>query len=114
MRCSYSTFYKYYCADAGDCDKKKNCKYGGCNKLLNLLPFPTVIERLSGTHKCPYHKSRNYTCLDCKYDSYDIDGICRCKERANTPIEDRKSYHSDEWRNDSRCAYFEKVFYADD
>ena len=51
-------------------------------KLPYLIYVDKKWKRLSGTDKCPYNKSRNYTCWDCKYQA----GI----EECSIPYDDRK------------------------
>ena len=119
----------YECIDQCDCDKRKVCKYRGRYKFHNLsvslcrffeyrlhIKFPYLLdigqkcERLSGTDKCPYHKSRNYTCYDCKF----IDGELHCcSEKINTHYKDWKpDIETQDWGK--KCAYFEKCSWADD
>lgn len=113
----------YQCGDGLQCDKYKQCKYRAkWYKLHNMsveihrffeyrlhikLPYLLHIgqkwERLSGTDKCPYHKSRIYSCCDCKYVGGELYRDCMCKERFTI---------KSEW--DGRCAYFKKCEWADD
>ena len=121
----------YECGDYLDCDKSKKCKYKPkFYKLHNLsvtihrffeyrlhikLPYLINIcqiwKRLSGTSKCPYHKSRNYDCYDCEYVTGYLLRECSCKERIDTPCNERLSPIKTEWGY--RCAYFKKCPWAD-
>lgn len=115
------------CGDRLDCDKSKKCKYGKVtHRLHNLsvnihrffqyrfhikLPYLVYInrkyKRLSGTNKCPYKKSRNYTCYDCKFHH----GIETCK----ISISDRKeNIPEDGWSKHSKCGSFDKAEWADE
>ena len=86
-------------------------------KFMNHTTFYTGIciyqtwKRLSGTSTCPYHKSRYYDCYDCKYASGELFRECSCKERINTPCNERLSPIKTEWGY--RCAYFKKCPWAD-
>lgn len=123
------------CGDHYNCDKRNKCKYAKSNarfhnfkiklkdffkyKLnIKVPPSPIFItkdwKRLSGTNKCPFHKSRNYTCHDCKYCGGILLRDCLCEERNNTPVNKRKKYIDNEWNKYSRCGYFEKLDWADD
>lgn len=122
----------YECGDALHCDKRKKCKYRAkWYKLNNIsvgihrffkfklhikLPYLIHIRqkfvRLSGTDKCPYHKSRFYDCYDCKYVCGELLRECSCKERINTPYKERiHDVDVEDWGK--RCAYFEKCDWAD-
>ena len=61
------------CNDYIDCDKKDICKYSRNKRfpmnIFNLFLLYKRDNRLSGTSKCPYHKSRNYTFLIAYNDS---------------------------------------------
>ena len=113
----------YECMDQSDCDKKCKCKYS-CKsnkffmnihsflknnlhiKLPRLISFSKLNVQLSGTELCPYHKSRNYTCWDCKYQS----NLYECKIMSY----DRKDYiPKDGWSKCSRCGSFEKSEISD-
>lgn len=117
----------YECGDRTNCDKRKMCKYGkSFYKLHNFsvelhrffeyrfhikLPYLIYVnkkwKRLSGTDKCPYNKSRNYTCWDCKYQA----GI----EECSIPYNDRnQNIPDDGWKKHLRCGSFEKCEWADD
>ena len=124
-------YISYECGDYLHCDKSKQCKYKPrFYKLHNLsvkihrffeyrlhikLPYLIRIyqtwKRLSGTSKCPYHKSRYYDCYDCKYVSGELFRECSCKERINAPCNERLSPIKTEWGY--RCAYFKKCPWAD-
>ena len=68
---------------------------------------------MSGTDKCPYHKSRNYTCHDCKFVGGELLRDCYCTERTNTNYKDLKpDIETKDWGK--QCAYFEKCEWADD
>ena len=121
----------YQCGDGLNCDKYKKCKYKArWYKLHNMsveihrffeyrlhIKLPHLIyigqkwERLSGTSKCPYHKSRHYTCYDCKYVCGALLRDCTCKERNDTPYKERPVVEN-KW--ETPCAYFEKCEWADD
>lgn len=121
----------YKCGDNLHCDMRKKCKYRPKwyklhNMSINIhrffdyrlhikLPHLFFIsqrwERLSGTKKCPYHKSRNYTCFDCKYVGGNLCRECYNKERNDTPY-DKRIRKETEWG--SQCGYFEKCEWADD
>ena len=123
--------FGYECGDQCDCNKRKICKYRSRYTLHNLsvglhnffkyrlhidLPYLISInrkwKRLSGTNKCPYHKSRNYTCYDCRFNSLAGED-CYCEERTNTHYKDRKpDTVTKDWGK--KCAYFEKCEWADD
>lgn len=121
----------YECGDGTHCDKYKQCKYRArWHKLHNLkvnihrffeyklhIKLPYLISigqnwvRLSGTDKCPFHKSRNYTCYDCAY-NMSFDEACSCKERVETPYDKRlPDVPVDGW--DDMCPYFNKCDWAD-
>ena len=123
----------YECGDALDCDMRKKCKYRAKwykfnNMLVDIHSFfeyrlhiklPHLIyigqrwKRLSGTNKCPYHKSRYYDCHDCKYVGGELLRTCYCSERTNTYYKNRKpDIETEDWGK--RCAYFEKCDWADD
>lgn len=122
----------YDCGDSCYCDKAKICKHRGRYKFHNFsvslhtffeyrlhikLPYLIYIgqkwERLSGTDKCPYHKSRNYTCHDCKFVGGELLRDCYCTERTNTNYNDLKpDIETKDWGK--QCAYFEKCEWADD
>lgn len=123
----------YNCGDGLYCDKYKKCKYRAkWYKLHNMsvkihrffeyrlhIKLPHLIyigqkwERLSGTDKCPFHKSRHYSCYDCKYIGGEWLRDCSCSERIKTYYKDRKpDIYIEDWGK--RCAYFEKNEWADD
>ena len=121
----------YKCGDGLDCNKYKKCKYRArFYKLQNMsvsihrffeyklhIKLPHLIyidqewKRLSGTAKCPFHRSRNYTCYDCKYVGGNLLRDCLCEERNNTNYKER-AVIKNEWGQ--KCAYFEKCDWADD
>lgn len=123
----------YQCGDGTDCDKYRQCKYRAkWYKLHNLsvsihrffeyrlyIKLPHLIcisqkwERLSGTDKCPFNKSRNYTCYDCKYICGDMLRECECKARVEAPLKEQlPDVETKDWGK--RCAYFDKNEWADD
>ncbi len=120
----------YQCGDGSYCDKYKQCKYRAkWYKLHNLsvrihrffeyrlhIKLPHLIcisqkwERLSGTDKCPFHKSRRYTCYDCRH-HFGVE-TCTCEARINTPYKEQlPDVDTDDWGK--RCAYFDKCKRAD-
>lgn len=121
----------YECGDRLNCDMCQKCKYKAkWYKLHNMsvaihrffeyklhIKLPHLIcisskwERFSGTSKCPYHKSRNYTCYDCEYLCGEFLRECGCKERNETPYKERPVVENT-W--DKPCAYFKKCSWADD
>ena len=121
----------YQCGDALDCIMQKRCKHRAkLYKLHNAsvsihrffeyrlhIKLPHLIyigqrwERLSGTNKCPFNRSRNYTCYDCVYCSGDLCRDCGCSERNDTPHSERLSIET-EWGK--KCGYFKKCEWADD
>lgn len=120
----------YKCGDGLHCDKYRKCKYRAkWYKLHNIsvdihrffeyrlhIKLPHLISigqnwvRLSGTNKCPFHKSRYYDCYDCKYIGGSLLRDCTCKERNETPYKERL-YIENEWGR--ACGYFEKCNWAD-
>jgi len=120
------------CGDRLHCDKYKQCKYKSNYtfhnlsvsihrffeyrlhiKLPHLLYIGKRYERLSGTDKCPFHKSRYYSCYDCKYPCGDLLRECGRKDKVNTPYKERlPDIDTEDWGK--RCAYFEKCKWADD
>lgn len=74
-------------------------------KLPHLIYINKEYTDLSGTTKCPFHKSRYYTCWDCKHQ--------RGLEECNIPYKERKRIEQpDEW-GCGRCGSFEKSKFAD-
>lgn len=121
----------YYCTDVYDCDCGYKCKYRNNYKFHNWrvrvhrfferrlhikLPYFLYIckerARLSGTTKCPYGKSRLYTCWQCKYCDGDPDGVCLNPKKATMSIEELK-FDDPEWGTYNRCSLFEKNEWAD-
>jgi hypothetical protein len=117
----------YDCGDASHCDKSKHCKHRAKYRYHNFMvklnrffeyklhiKFPHLIcfqkewVRLSGTKLCPYHKSRNYTCWDCKYNTYTEN--CLNETRNNTPY--KETLCDSEWGK--KCKFFDKNEWADD
>ena len=121
----------YECGDGLHCDKYSQCKHRAkwykfhnisvslhrfFEYRLNIkIPYLLYIgqewKRLSGTEKCPFHKSRYYSCYDCKYMGDPLDANCICNVRNNTPYKERLEIQT-EWGN--QCGYFEKCEWADD
>lgn len=122
----------YQCGDGLDCDKYRKCKYKAkWYKLHNIsirihrffeyrlhIKLPHLIyigqkwKRLSGTDKCPFRKSRHYSCYDCKYIGGECLINCYCPEKINTYYKDWKpDIETEDWGK--RCAYFEKCEWAD-
>lgn len=123
----------YQCGDGSHCDKYKQCKYRAKwikfhnlsvrihnffeyrlhIKLPHLIHISQKWERLSGTDKCPFHKSRRYTCYDCRYICGDNLEECCCPERYGVPFKERlPDVETEDWG--TRCAYFDKCEWADD
>jgi hypothetical protein len=121
----------YECGDRLDCDMYKKCKYKPYWYKLNnayveirrffeyrlhiKLPWPIYITgkyaRLSGTSKCPYNKTRHYTCHDCDYCGGPLLRECTCEERNETPYNERPQVEN-KW--EQPCHYFKKWEFADD
>lgn len=117
-------FYGIDCLDGCWCNCAQKCKYrkGGYwyhnwsvrlhtffeyklnIKLPHLLYLGKRSERLSGTSKCPFHKSKHLTCWDCKY----AIGMDRCTNEKyhNASYEESKSDDPD-WPY-GKCKFFEK------
>lgn len=122
----------YQCNCAYHCSNGRKCKYrGGFNKLNNWyvgvrrffefkfgikLPWPIYLQslytNLSGTTKCPAHKSRYYSCWDCKHTDGDPDGYCLNPKYRNATFEERKCNDPD-WGDYGKCGFFEKHAWAD-
>lgn len=122
----------YECGDGAYCDKYIKCcykekwikyhnfsvhvhnffEYNFGIKLSYLIYVYQIWKRLSGTSLCPFHKPRRYSWYDCKYIHGPLLRECSCKERSNTPYNERKpDIQVEEWGN--LCAYFEKSELAD-
>ena len=121
----------YECGDALHCDKRKKCKYRAKwyrfhnmsvsihrffdyhfhIKLPHILFINQEWKRLSGTKKCPFNKSRYYSCYDCRYSGGPLCRECLCDERNKTPYNERPVIKT-EWGD--QCGYFEKCEWADD
>lgn len=118
----------YECGDALHCDMRKKCKYRAKwykfhnmsveihrffeyrlhIKLPHLLCISQKWERLSGTRRCPYHKSKYYSCYDCKHVCGELLRECNCNSRVDTSYENRlPDVDTEDWGK--RCAYFEKM-----
>lgn len=114
----------YHCSSFCYCDCKNKCKYKNGFKFHNWsvnvhrffgyyfhikLPHLLYVGKeytdLSGTTKCPFHKSRRYTCWDCKHQS----GLRECSIPYNKR---RKIEYSTEWDR-CLCGSFEKCEWAD-
>lgn len=115
----------YYCSSSCYCDCKNKCKYRKGFMFHNWsvdvhrffeyyfhikLPHMLYINKeytdLSGTTKCPFAKSRRYTCWDCKYQC----GL----EKCSIPYNERKRFEQiPEWAG-GKCGSFEKCEWADD
>lgn len=123
----------YHCAESYECDCGKKCKYRKSftkrhnryvairnwfeRKLHIKLPWFIHIDKqythLSGTTMCPFHKSRLYTCWDCKYCDGDPDGVC-LNPRKKTATKEETDFTDPEWGKHHRCGLFEKDDFADD
>jgi hypothetical protein len=123
----------YDCGDAPYCDNSKKCKHIAKHryhnfavrlhrffeyklhiKLPQLICFKKEWKRLSGTKLCPYHKSRRYSCYNCKYlgyDHYHLEENCLNKIRNNTCYKNTLEPDND-WN--TKCKFFEKNDWADD
>lgn len=103
--------FGYDCMDWFDCDKKGVCKYANHRFRSFEIPYlfsiyPRVVK-LSGTNKCPYKKTRNYTCANCAHTI--------TFEECDMPMNERKPYiPSGGWKEFSRCGSYEKAACADD
>lgn len=122
----------YYCGISCYCDHGRKCKYRKNYTFHNLsvrihlffeyrlhikLPHLIYISKeytdLSGTSKCPCHKSRFYTCTECKYSCGVIDGVCTNKKRETATPEELECKDPD-WGSHMKCGLFEKTSWADD
>lgn len=116
----------YHCSSSCYCDCKSKCKHKNGFKFHNwsisvhrffeyhfhiALPYLLYVGKeytdLSGTTKCPFHKSRRYTCWSCKNQR----GLRECSIPYN---ERRKIEQPTEWGDHSICGNFEKCEWADD
>lgn len=124
--------YGYACNDSRYCNCQRKCKYsnGGywfhnlsCKihlffeyrlhiKLPHLLYIGKKHTSLSGTTKCPFHKSRHYTCWDCKYSDGQVHGSCLNEKYRKASYEESRT-DDPEW-NSGKCKFFEKNEWADD
>ena len=121
----------YYCLDSSSCDCRDKCKHSRGFKFHNWsvdvhrffqyrlhikLPHILYIGKkdawLSGTTKCPYGKSRKYTCWQCNYCDGDPDGVCLNPKKATATKEELKVVDP-EWGEHHRCGLFEKTPWAD-
>lgn len=108
------------CWDSIDCDMRKQCKYRvRTSWLRNLnvrirsffqyrlhiklphLPFFVTkhAEHYSGSSHCPFHKSRHWTCIECKH--------AVGWETCDVPYEDRGNAPLFNW--EVPCERFEKA-----
>ena len=123
----------YNCEDSCYCDKAKQCKYKSSHRYHNFivnfhnffkyklhieLPHLIYIQKeykqLSGTKKCPFNKSRHYTCSHCAYSGYDdygLEEICVNNIRNATPYKATLEINND-WG--TTCKFFKKNEWADD
>jgi len=125
IRHGYNCRASTWCNCSNKCKHKSNYKFHNWSvrvhrffeyklhiKLPHLLYIGKHSVDLSGTTKCPFNKSRYYTCWDCKYSDCDPDGVCLNEERNNTPVEERKIIDPD-WGEYGKCKFFEKSEWAD-
>ena len=125
----------YKCLDYIDCDKGHICKYRCTYKYHNLkieirkffktylhieLPiwkpiFYKDATTLSGTKKCPYNKSKHYTCYDCKYVCGDLLRECSNEKRLEDIDQGKYTYnkYKTDYSWEKPCRYFEKNDWAD-
>ena len=101
----------YDCIDSCDCDKSDVCKYADHKFLPFTIPHLLFIyprsTKLSGTNKCPYNKTRNYTCVSCANSN--------SFEECDIVCNERKPYiPKDGWKEYSRCGSYEKCKWADE
>lgn len=118
------------CGDSCYCDCKQKCKYRPRYKWHNMqvdirrwiwlhchfdIPiwfnFYRKWEHLSGTDRCPFHKSKDLTCWDCKYHVFggeDIRGTCSNNNYLNASYEDSRPDPDPDWQNPRRCKFFEE------
>ena len=67
----------------------------------HLIYIGQKWERLSGTDKCPFRKSRHYSCYDCKYIGGELLRNCYCPEKINTYYKDWKpDIETEDWGRD--------------
>ena len=119
--------YGYQCGDSSSCDCRHKCRHCGSYrfhnfsvdfhrffekylhiKLPHLLHISRKWVRLSGTTKCPYNKSRLYTCWDCQYCDGDPDGVCLHPRAASRCYEDL-AVIDPEWGSHHRCKLFAPI-----
>ena len=110
------------CSSACYCDKSNKCRYRDRHQVHNLsvrfrsyiyrkckikipyfIYFDKWVTNLSGTKKCPFHKSRRYSCWECK-NSY---GLEYCRFEWNV----RSESSNEDWPH-SVCGLFEPEEYA--
>lgn len=120
----------YRCMDSCWCDRASKCKYNKEYTYHNLsvrvhnffeyrlhIKLPHLIyitirnANMSGTEMCPYHKSRLYTCHDCKWCTGK--DYCENPDYSKSPYEESKNFDDPDWHNVCRCKFFEKNEYAD-
>lgn len=128
---SITITHGYNCIDSTHCDCRSKCKHRSNYTFHNWsvrvhrffeyrlhikLPYFLYIGKkrahLSGTTRCPYGKSRLYTCWDCRYCDGDPDGVCLNQKMATATKEELKVVDP-EWGEYHRCGLFEKTPWAD-
>lgn len=124
----------YYCRKAYCCNCGKKCKYRKNFtyhnfsvsvhrffeyrlhiKLPHLLYIHKFSTDLSGTTRCPFGKSRAYSCHDCVHCGGELLRDCFHPERSKMSLEEiKKTSEVDDkdWGN-LRCTLFEKTSWAD-
>lgn len=127
--------YGYACNVSYKCDCAQKCKYRYSRKsfaryytsavmeirrffeykLKIKLPYLLFIGHtnrdLSGTAKCPFNKSRCYTCWVCKY-SYGDRG-CSNEDYRKSDWKTANDFEDPDWHQQGRCKFFEKTEWAD-
>lgn len=122
----------YICSCYYHCDKGVKCKYRSkgykfhnwsvgvhrfFSRYLHIeLPYWLHINKqwsnLSGTTKCPYNKSRYYSCWDCTYNGGEIDGSCFNEDYTSSSFDDTRADDPD-WGSHGRCKLFDKNDWCD-
>lgn len=128
-RCNVS--YKCDCAKKCKYHRKKDFAYYYTSAMIELrrffewkfhikLPWLIFIGHndydMSGTTKCPFHKSRCYTCFHCKYSEYDnceCEQICVNENYQQATYEEANAFEDSDWHHQGRCKFFEKNEWAD-
>lgn len=128
--------YGYACNVSYKCDCAQKCKYRYSRnsfarfytsavmeirrffeyKLKIKLPYLLFIGHtnrdLSGTAKCPFNKSRCYTCFDCE--SCSPNGVCNNENYRNANWEAEGNFEiPTDWGYQWICKFFEKNELAD-